>query len=167
MVPLPPACISVISHAAARVACDMFGCVWDLRVDFDSSPACIMLRAAARVACIRIGQIVGSYHAATTQLPCSYYTATISGSAKDLGGMMAETGPHGPLPQSQLLGRKSVKVTIFTLFGATLGAFSTRRASPNLPISTRKCSFRVSGWLTEPLTTMHQRGVARHRARRL
>jgi hypothetical protein len=62
-----------------------------------------------------------------------------SGSAKDIGEMMAQPGPHGPLPQSE------PDRGDFGFFQPDAPA----RIGQSQPENTL---FRVSGWLMEPLT---------------
>jgi hypothetical protein len=73
-----------------------------------------------------------------------------SGSAKDLGGIVARPVPHGRLPRSHpargfLLLRKSVKMPIFTLFGPKFSRSHPAARAPVCPFSPRKRTFAGGG----------------------
>jgi hypothetical protein len=78
-----------------------------------------------------------------------------SGSAKDLGDMMAHPVPHGRLPRltppEAIFLRKSVKMRIFTLFWSKFSR-SHPAAAPRFAHSQPgNALLRGAGWLTEPL----------------
>jgi hypothetical protein len=90
-----------------------------------------------------------------------------SGSAKDLGEMMAHPGPHGQLPYltppEAFFVWKSVKMSMFTLSGPKFSrshpAARPRFAHPH-PGNTL---LRGAGWLTEPLVQEASgEGIAQH-----
>jgi hypothetical protein len=80
--------------------------------------------------------------------------APISGSAKDLGEIMAHPGPHAEFPnlnRRQFFGKERCESGNFTLFGSKFAQFQPAAPARSGQSQPSVVGLRVTGWLTETL----------------